>query len=403
VPDDSLLELERSLRANPDDASLRFRLASALARSGRRGEALAHVDVARAPAEHFQETRRLADELWRSELLELDRAIAVPGAQNVTHVALDQQGSLVAWSHQERLCVAGLETGAIVHENKRHVSDRIVAAQNGFFSHDRRKQRIVRVEWLKGNLVPSQRNEVPRGTRLIDASPAGDRLLLQGDRQEGVYRWPSLEPVFEQPSRAERPMVDWTAGLLVSPAYAEIHVVPLDGSDPFAIGGARGALTALGSGVFARKQTALALHGIRPAWTRELLSQAPEGEPSLSSDRRGLRLFLGGKPVRFDLDITTGEVLSAPEGVDRLSRVGTREDTNILWHPHADLVLHRKNGVFELRGLEGPSLRRLPGGASPQGWTADGRALLVLRSAGSAGEGKAWIELWRPGGSSRGT
>src|SRR5581483_11327139 len=97
------------------------------------------------------------------------------------------------------------------------------------------------------------------------------------------------------------------------------------------------------------------VHALLAGWTATLYElrgevSIPYARPSLSG--RFVRIVLGGAPCRFELDLATGAVLARPERVERLALAQTRDDRpgEVLWHPHADLVLQRRRGgPFELR------------------------------------------------------
>ena len=403
--DESLQELERALRTTPADGSLRFRLASALVRAGRRGDALVHLASATIPDELRADARRLSAQLWQDELAALERTLAVPGAHAVGEVALEPSGRLVAWAGQSGLRIAETGSGREVFFDADHRCGRLFARRGGFVSQslphaqDRDEDRI-RTDVLSIDASGEVVRRRVEDLRLLDVSPEGDRLLLHDTQHEGVFRWPSLEAVLVQPCHAVSPVVDWGAGFLLGEAFRRLTALPLDGSAGRSLGpgvGGSGALLALGQGVAARSAPALTLLGLERGWQLPLLKPRPHPPvPSLASDGRGVRLVLSGTPVRFEIDARAGTLLERPDRLEALERAAPTADDRSpggLWHPHADLYLERKRGGFsELRGLDGSVVRKLPAGTWPCAWTEDGRQLLALRGAG---EGKAWIELWR--------
>lgn len=392
MADESLLELERVLRAAPDDEQTRRRLVSLLARSGRRREALEHAEL-------LPDARDATNGLWREELERLERTVAAPGAHEVTDVALDPNGDMVAWSsNREGFHVAAVKTGALVHSAAGQRQDRLLAVPGKVFCKDHVRGPITAIEWAQDGVRVTRRN--PQGA-LLDVSPAGDLVLVEGNQTQGVYTWPALGAVIEQPSRLNAPVVDWETRRLLVNGLRGLEVFPFVGPAHATLEGRTTVSpVVLGGGLVARFRPGLVLHSLAGTgnWMATLYEQRgsvaiPYARPSLSG--RFVRLVLGGVPVRFEVDLATGAVLSRPERVERLALSQTSEDRpgEVLWHPHADLVLQRRRGGhFELRTLEGETVMRLPQASFPHSWTRDGRGLLTLRGAG---EGRSWLELWR--------
>jgi len=387
VSDESLQELERTLRASPDDAAARQRVVTLLARAGRRREALAHV-------EQLPASRDLSNELWEGELAGLDRAFTLPGAHEVEDVALDPTGALLAWcSTRGGMRIVATASGATVLARPNARVQRLLTVPGKVFWH------TDRIECLSpGEERPATRMAPIRGASLLDASPTGDRLLLQGTQQEGVYTWPNLETLLERPCRMEPPVVSWETQHLIVKGLRGAEVVAFPGGATSALEGRSSWQGALGGGLVARFRPGLVVSSLGRGWTTTLYElrgevAIPYARPSLSG--RFVRLVLGGEPVRFELDLETGAVLACPDRVERMALAQTSDDRpgKVLWHPRADLVFQtRRGGTFELRSTQGHVVKRLPQGAAPMAWTQDGRTLLVLRGAG---EGRVWVELWR--------
>lgn len=388
-----LQELERSLRAAPEDAALRLRLAAALGRSGRRGEALGHLGLDRFPDEAFAEGRRLANELWQGELRSLERALAVPGTHDVSEIRMDPAGELVAWrTGARRLRIADLRKGEVL---------RVEVADLVGGLHVIRGRVFWDREGELASVAPGEDpvRVAPGGrVRLLDVAPSGDRVLVQDERREGVYEWPSMRPLVERPCRMFPPAVDWESGsVFVQGHGARVDVVALDGRPLGALElGGRGVPAPLGRGVVAQLSPSLALHGVRGRWSLPLVEvkrggRSGHARPSLSSDGRGVRLLLADVPVRFEVDLERGVLREPPGHAKHLERSSTRSDG--IWHPHADVVAQWRSPFWQLCELGGAPILHLPANAYPVAWTADGRGLLVNRYAG--GENRVFVELWR--------
>ncbi len=392
MADESLLELERVLRSAPDDAQTRHRLVSLLARSGRRREALEHAGP-------LHDSRDLTNEIWAEELERMEKTVAVPGAHEVTDVALDPDGEMLAWSsNREGFHVAAIRTGKVLHSASGARRDRLIAVPGKVFCKDEVRGPITCVEWSP-QYADARVTRRTGGGNLLDVSPGGDLILGEGNQQHGVYTWPAFGAVIEHPSRLNPPVVDWDTRRLLVNGLRGLEVSPFLGPAPAPIEGRSTVQpVVLGSGLVARYRPGLVVHSLINGWTTTLYElkgevAPPYARPSLSG--RFVRLVLGGAPVRFSIDLQSGALLEKPERVERLALSQTADDRpgEVLWHPHADLVLQRRRGgTFELRTLAGMTIFRLPQASAPQAWTKDGRALLVLRAAG---EGRAWLELWR--------
>ncbi len=400
MPDESLLALERALKDSPDDAATRLRLVSLLARSGRRREALSHAGL-------LQGSRDLVNDIWRDELAGWARGLTIPGAHEVSSVALDPQGALLAWSSpEEGLHVASVASGKIVHVARGVAVDRLLAVPGRIFADYRTGPgasndliRIGSVELAEGRARETRRAPPVGGGTLVDVSPGGDFIVIQGPQREGVYRWPGLEAIFEQETRLYWPVVEWHSRRYLVNGVRGLEVLSLEGSRLAPIPGRSSVQPiVLGQGLIARIMPGLVVHALALGWAAVLYELrgnvgGTPARPSLSG--RFVRIVLGGTPVRFELDLATGAVVSRPDRVERLALAQTNQDGpgRVLWHPQADLVFQQRNaGIFELRDLDGATILRLPAGSAPVAWTGDGLALLVLRGAG---EGKAWLELWR--------
>ncbi len=392
MADESLLELERVLRAAPDDEAARRRLVALLARSGRRREALEHA--ARIPG-----GRDLANGLWREDLARLEKTVAVPGTHEVTQIAIEPTGKMLALSLRGELRIVEVGSDRVLHSASGRRDDLLVARREQVFVQDYARGGVIAsFEWSAGELRSSRRSVRDLAT-IHDVAPRGDLLLLQGSHHGGIYAWPSLDPIVERPSRLNPPVVDWETRRLLLDGMRGIEVLPFTGPALPVIPGRGERLVALGAGLVSRYEQGLVLRSLVHGWRVALyelkgVARPGLGKPSLSGSF--VRIVLAGVPLRFELDLERGEVLSRPDRVERLALEPSDDDAPIraLWHPRADFVLQsRRGGPFELRSLEGETVLRLPPNCFPQAWTEDGRALLVLHAAGE--EGRAWIELWR--------
>ena len=111
--------------------------------------------------------------------------------------------------------------------------------------------------------------------------------------------------------------------------------------------------------------------------------------PRVTADGRGIRLVMGHRPCRFDIDFATGEILSRP--IEHpLAEDG---ESSELWHPELDAaVAEDEDGQF-LCSVEGRTLLRFPSGAEAKCWFDEGRALLVTYPGGHPH--RLQIEVWR--------
>lgn len=404
MADDSLRELERTVAHSPDDPGARLRLVAALARAGRRAEGLGHLATLAALGPLPPEARSLEAVLWRQEVQALEPRMAVQGAHQVDAIEVDPDGATLAWSSGAgSLKVADLATGEVRRTEPCLVRmGKLFVRGQRVFAIDDLGARLLEVD-LRGGGVPAVRSvPVDHHHRLLDVSPDGERVLLQDEEVDGVYEWPALAPVVRRRCGSLDSIVDWGEGLLVAPDLGgrSVEIARIvHGNAPgehLALAGRRGKLVPLGRGLAAQTFPGLTLHGLRARWSLPLVT-ANVSLPATSvvADARGLRVVLGGTPVRFDVDLEAGRLLARPDGLDRLLRESARNDESALWHPHADLaVVRRGSAFFEVRSTDGSLARSLPANTSPQRWTDRGRALVTMRSAGGA-LGQSWIEVWR--------
>lgn len=379
MTDRSIRLLERALAASPDDASPRLELAHALARVGRRREALSRLGLATLPEESFATGKALADELWEHELGALTLALVVPVPLEDS-VVVDPTGRLAAWVDRVGLKVVSLETGRVLHD-QRGTFDGVMASPGRIFVND--EIEIACFTLRDGELQREAGHAFDYGQlRLYDASPDGDRLLLghlhhgRGP-QEGVYTFPAVEPVVIRPAREDDdPIVDWGSGHLVltGPGQAldlrrghAARARRLDASHM---------LRSLGQGVLADVQRGVVLHGLASRWKLTLVGRraGDDARPSLSRDGRGVRVHGAGRGWRIEVDTKRGRLRArVPRGV-----VAANEDSFVHWHPTADIYI---DGTATLRMLDGTELKGLPKNLarSQSYWCADGHVLVVHR------------------------
>lgn len=404
MADESLRELERTVAVSPDDPGARLRLASGLARAGRRREALSHLEHLGASGPLPLEAASLGSVLWREELAALEPRMAVPGAHQVDKVEVDPEGGVLAWSSGAgSLKVADLATGEVLASEPCLVRDVIFVRGRRVFALDDMGARLLEVD-VRGPVPEKRALAVEPFVRLLDVSPTGDRVLVQDRDVDGVYEWPTLAPVVRRRCGSVNAIVDWSAGLFVAVELGgrSVEVCPIaHGNAPgvsLPLSGRVGQLASLGHGL-AAQSPGLTLHSLTARWRLPLVTANVElPAPSLAPDGRGVRVVLGGTPVRFDVDLETGQLVRAPEGVERLARAAQRHDGQTFWHPRADVcaVMRAGSAFFELRATDGSVALGLPANTAPERWTSGGRQLLTLRGAGSLGQ--VWLELWRAPG-----
>lgn len=407
--DGTLRELEHALALSPRNDELRIRLASALARAGRRRDALATLALAAIGAEHFAAARLLADQLWLPALSKLEPALVLREAAmyEVSHT-LDLSGRLAAWrswNHRPGLEVTDLETGATLFADAALADPWPVPVTNGFFLLDKERRLIRRLSLHEGRIEETSVDAAPDVDGLA-ASPSGELVALtEGHRRlqhwhweddeprpqatQTIARWPGLEPVLAVPGYDNQ--FDWESRVAVG---FGTRVTPFDGSAPWTIeSGTRDRLEPLGGGLLGNGFT-LTVVGVRggplvqlvPGRSARGSTSSLDGFLALSSDGRGLRVVTNGHAVRFELE--AGQVVRASRDPSELEKApGTTVSGP--WHPHAD-VLACRGPVPSVRSLDA-ALATLPLDASPVAWVLDGEGLLLARTTVS----RLRFEVWR--------
>jgi hypothetical protein len=398
VADESIRSLERALAAEPSSGVARVQLARALVRAGRGREALARLDLATIDEGSFTAARALADDLWRDELSGLVRAAVIPAGRGPHHgesaVVVTPSG-LVGWYSDWAMgggfAVADLATARVIHSEPRHRSLRQIATRDRVFSDEAPIEggaRIVSVDRSGAHVV-----DLPPGGRFYDVDPAGERVLVLHDDALRIHEWPSFRVLHERPRAGA--LIDWEESvLLVNDAKDERWFVPLGGGEPAPIPSERAdyLFHRLARGVFAATGRGLRLYTWPGRHVIKLLPAAPESvpQPSLAADRRIVRIVLGGKPRRFEVDLERGEVVSTPPNVEKLARSNAETGH---WHPHTDAVWrYRKDRLEELATPEHRRVLILPAGVWPRAWSPDGHTLVCVSTLDS---GERNVEIWR--------
>ncbi len=384
MTDEAIRDLERASRENPDDPRVMLQLVRALARAARGRQALERLDYDRVPREELPATVALAAELWREEVagLERRRTFDVEGVRLLTVAE-----PLLAWAGTKGLVVTDLVSGAQTHRaDGDHSEGGLVSASKRIFALDAGQKRLTCIEPSGVSVVAH------KATRLLAASPRGDRLLSWDGRIASVHSWPGLDRLLERRVYGQ-PTIDWHSGYLIAPNSVGLYdLVPLAGGFPTLLEARDGeVLSLLGHGVVADRSTGVKLKALRGEWTLELF-RAPSRTPppSVARDGRGVRTLVGDTVVRFEVNLATGKLESSPElgPLASPARTEATQEPGLAWHPHADFVV-RASGPegFDLFGPRGCPRRHHEG--APVMWSREGFSLVVVRE-----RPKQRIDVW---------
>ncbi len=381
MSDESIRELERAARSAPRDGRARLAFAQALARAGRKREALDALDLASVPEEDFAELKAFSDALWHEEIASFRMAWEIR-ATNPSHVARDASDELVGWRERAtppfQWRIASLVTGAV-----------LLATEGGGIIRGR-----GRLSVLDDGVRPTAYRTCEPGSvgdwigipdwpgrvGVLQDDPEGALVLLSNN---SVHEWPSLGLV-----RRLRPdsfvAADWERRcLLERDGRGAWQVVPLGPREGWAIKSRSLVLKSLGCGLLSGGDRA-----VYDLDRRRWIELARHGEYpflSLSRDGRGLRHIVGAgdspRGARVELNRERGVVRGA------FGREVTRARfDHLAWHPVADVWLCAavKGRDYEQRTIDGAVLLTVPG----QGcWILGGHAFLVT-----------WpdrLQLWR--------
>jgi hypothetical protein len=386
MTDEAIRDLEREVSAAPDDASLRLKLVRALARARRGREALERLDTTRVPRDLLAGVASLAAELWLEELSGLERRKTFE-VDGLRHVAFAEP--LLAWVGAKGLAVVDVATGDPVHRAEGDLrAGGVVAANGRVFALDPVRHRLTCVE---ASGAASVLHQAPA---ILHVSPGGDKLLFWDERVARVEAWPGLAPIFERRIHG-RPAIDWEAGQLVAlNSVGLVEVLPLQGGFPTLLEiGANEVLNLVGHGAVADRSAGITLKALRGGWKLELFrAEGTVPAASVSGDGRGVRVLLGDRVVRFEVDLARGKLLAAPPALP-LPGAGKKgrdpeDEPPLLWHPHADVVLRGgRGGTFDLLGPGGVLRAKLAG--SPVRWSRDGLSLVLVQEGRTPG-----LEVW---------
>ncbi len=392
MADESLRALERSLAGSPANAGLRVQLARALVRAGRARDALARLDLPTIEPAFFDDARALADALWRDELARLERRTVIPvgagaGPDQSDSALVVTEDGLAGWradlNRGGRFAVVDLERGAVLHESEEfHVAMAIFASARHVFVDEISPEGRATLAFSRAG---TERAPAANRIRLVDVAPGGDRFAeWNTEGTLAVRAWPDQQLLHA--AEGHEPLVDWEVGVAFM-RKAGRHLAVRFGGEPRELDFLF--RQRLGRGVYAETGSALILHawpGLEPIRILEPAND-PVPAPSLASDRRVLRIMLGGRPRRFEVDFERGAVVRAPEDKERLSRLNAETGR---WHPHADAVFrYRKDRLVELVTPE-ERLLVLPPGTWPRAWSPDGHSLIAVSSE----KGERRLEVW---------
>lgn len=390
MADESLRSLERALAAAPSSGALRLQLARALVRAGRAREALDRLELETIEAAFFDDGRALADGLWRDELARLERRTVIPVGEGAGPDASDSAlvvtaDGLAGWRADLQrggsFAIVDLERGTLLHESAPpHLATAIHASAEAIFLEETSHLGRALVAFSRSGL-----ERAPCEGRLVSVAPDGRRIAEWDGERLRVREWPSMHVLVE--AKGHEPLLDWEEGVFFLKAGATRRAVPFEGEPRDLDQAFTGRL---GRGVYAETGSALVLHAWPALAPIRILDPGvdPVPSPSLASDRRVLRIVLGGKPRRFEVDLERGVVVRAPADKERLARVNAETGR---WHPHADAVFrYRKDRLMELVTPE-ERLVVLPPGTWPRAWTPDGHALVTVSSE----KGLRRLEVWQ--------
>jgi hypothetical protein len=106
----------------------------------------------------------------------------------------------------------------------------------------------------------------------------------------------------------------------------------------------------------------------------------------VTNDGRTVRLMLGRKPRRFEIDLEAGRVSRSPADALHLARARRHHTgTDLAWHPTLNVVaLIRDWPRTVVYTADGGFLCRLPDRTRPQAWLPSTTAVLTVREADHA-------------------
>lgn len=394
---ETLRELERALTESPTDGGARLRLAQALARAGRRREALDRLDLALVRDSWFGAAKTLSDELWQEQLARLERVHEFPTIRPF-EARLDGTGEWLGWTDASgAVRVGSLASGRVVFEGRGWIS---CVARNRFFGGNGASESTL-LECESGG-VRSRTLDWKEPKHLLACSPEGARVAAQTTRDGapvvGIYETASLEPLFEETSGVSLSSdVDWEHEILELRGAATTELRRFDGEvlETHPVPGVATRLLGRGLVSEVRQRQGVRLRSLVRGW-RLPLGEPGTGRIELARDGRGVRFLTSKGPRRVDVDLDTGALLS-----DGGETPGKPEaDGFSAFHPSTDALFVTTSKLSDplvLRTFDGRELLRLPTAPRPlvKGcWTADGHGLVVL-DLGSGRTGEARFEVWR--------
>ncbi len=394
MSDESILELERVVRGAPGDEGARLRLVAALVRAGRTRDALERLDLALVSSEQLGSARELSKRLWLEELGSLQFLGAIPlehANAFVLSLSVDSGRRWVAWSSWRSGLYVSSPSGEPILVDPNHEGRPVFVHGGILASHG---DGLTFLEWSGTRF---DRRTLPCGTRtfLLGASPLGDRILLRHWKRARVLAWPSLDVVLEVAVAAGPVLVDWIAERLLVPSRVGVAAWSFSGGPavqcPFKTGHGDPFIAA--PGVIGKIWPGLWLHGHEHGWTKPVVrSRRTIPMPSFASDRRTLRLVIGGSTRRFLLDPRTGALDPSP---DTAWPMPVRDDAYVCWHPHADVYLagSSRPQTVAVRAADGKTLREFNYALARSTWSRDGRTLAAVRTPARRG-GPSRIEVW---------
>jgi len=342
--------------------------------------------------------------------LHLERAWGVrlepqPRYGHSIHCWFGLEGRTIAWTVDWEagpvVSMLALETGMELHRETVAVQ-RVFPTHVGFIAEDRGwpdpRPRILGLRPRSGQGdVEVTAVDRPEGMQLIGAAPDGEHIFTWREGIGELRAWPSLAVLRTWPGWA--PGVDWEGGYVwLSGGGRSVLFRALDDTWSWSLGTRTGWVVPVGRGL-----VQVGWHGIHMVdpvrrWSVWVLPPTVRSLPpvSVAADGHGLRVVLGGRPRRFDLDRDHGLLRAVPGDAARLAQAPDRLPRNdAIWHPQRDLVAYaRRWPRVAVRRLDGTVAWRLPDGSTPQAWSPDGQALALTRQAPTG-----WVlEVWRAGG-----